>query len=217
MDINGILLRVRRTFGDESSVQITDEDIFRWISDAQREIVMHNESVLEKTTTIDTLKGVQVYDFPSDLYVIRSVRIKARVSDAYIHITGISPQEFDQYINETMRDVILGLPSVYTTYERKIFLFPIPDADTTAGLQVLYNAKPIDVTSSVDELSLPEEYHNAIVKFCLARANELDDEPELSNNHQAQFINDVRTLSLKDKYAPKESYPRITILPEDMW
>jgi hypothetical protein len=214
MDINGIISRVKRIFGDESGVQVIDDDILQWISDAQREIVMHNEHVLQLTTTVNIVDGTDTYAFPTDLLVLRTVRIKMASMETYAHIEAISPGEFDRYISGRVV-VGEGIPCVYTTYERKIFLYPTPDQNATDGLQILYTQRPTDVTAITDTISLPEEYHNAIVKYCLMKANQMDEDYEISAIHGAEFAGDVKALSLFNAYNPSEVYPRITVLPED--
>ena len=43
--VQDVLLSVKRQFGDESGVQVTDSDIVRWVDDAQREISMNNPEI----------------------------------------------------------------------------------------------------------------------------------------------------------------------------
>lgn len=219
MNTQDVMDRVKRIFGDESSVQLTDADIFRWINDAQREVVMHSQNLLEKIGTINTVEGQDEYAFPTDLLILRSIRYKNDSMQSYSRLEFRNLQEFDTYING-WDGTFYGTndPLVYTTYEDTIYLFPAPNQSTTAGLKVLYSRKPVDVDSALDPLDLPEGYHNAIVKYCLTKAYEMDEDYESSGIQFSQFQNDVNTLMNREKSkGHDEFYPTITTRWEDMF
>lgn len=211
--------RVKRIFGDESAVQLTDADIIRWINDAQREIVMHSQNLLEKIGTINTVEGQDEYAFPADLLILRSIRYKNDSMQSYSSLQFRSLQDFDTYINGWDGSFYgTNDPLVYTTYENTIYVFPTPNVSTTSGLKVLYSRKPVDVTDSLDPLDLPEAYHNAVVKYCLTRAYEMDEDYESSGIQFSQFQNDVTTLMNREKLKGQDdAYPTITPRWEDMF
>lgn len=217
MITSDVFIRVKRSFGDESAVQVTEADITRWINDAQREIVMHNEAVLEKTTLIDTVLDQDQYAFPTDLLILRSLRYKDDDMQSYARLDFHNLQEFDSYING-WDGTFYGSnrPMIYTTYEREIFLFPRPNRTTTDGLKILYSKTPVDVSDGLDPLDVPLEYHNAIVKYCLTKAYELDEDLESSSAQFAQFQSDVGTLHAREKYGAREYYPTITPRWDDL-
>lgn len=213
-----IVTRVTRSFGDESAVQINEDDILRWINDAQREVVIHNETVFAATTTQDIVQGQNSYTLPVDLYVLRSIRLKLPDMLSYTHIKFFNLQEFDRMVegwDGTLRGE--GLPFIYTTYARELFLFPTPERDSTDGLKVLYSQRPTELASISDPISLPIEYHNAIVKYCMHQAQIVDEDLEASAVHQAAFLGDVQQLSFQAQRGAQETYPTITTLPDDMW
>jgi hypothetical protein len=216
MDVEEIITSVKNTFGDESGVQISDEDIIRWINAAQHDVVLHNESVMEEEVTVNLIKDQQTYAFPTDLLVLRSIRVQSSGTQAYIRISPYSLQEFDKYVNGWDNSLQhTGQPSIYTTYEQKIFLFPTPSADAENGLKILYSKKPTVVTQASGPLSLPLLYHNAIVDYCLSRAHAMDEDYEASTIHRAQYKEDVRILSFREQEGAREYYPTITVMPED--
>lgn len=213
-----VITRVKRQFGDESGVQITDDDIMRYINDAQHEIVAHNESVLEATDTQDLVAGTNNYAFPVDLMVLRSIRFKFSDMLSYEVLKGYSLQEFDSMIRDwdgTHHGE--GTPYIYTVYDNTIYIFPTPNTDSTDGLKILYSQNPTEVTLITDELSLPLIYHNAICKYCMREANVLDEDYEASAMHDVRFQEDVRRLSNREQQKGNEFYPVITVLPEDAW
>lgn len=218
MNVQEVADYVKRQFGDESGVQLTDADIFRWINAAQRDIVMQNESVLQTVSTIDLVANQDEYAFPVDLLILRSLRAKSTEMVSYQYIEHRNLTEFDKFIagwDGTFQGA--SFPSIYTVYERTIFLFPIPSAASTAGLKLLYSRRPIAVDALADSLDLPEEYHNAIVQYCLAQANIMDEDLEAKTVHQADYISSVRSLSFQNQQGARETYPVITVLPDDAW
>ena len=65
MNVGDVLTRVRRTFGDEAGIQITQDDVIRWINDAQREAVMQNEGLLQKVGYVASTADTQEYTLPT--------------------------------------------------------------------------------------------------------------------------------------------------------
>ncbi len=55
---------IKRIFGDEAGVQITDSDIIRWIDVGQLEI-LKNTQILKATSTSDLIAGQVVYSLAS--------------------------------------------------------------------------------------------------------------------------------------------------------
>jgi hypothetical protein len=218
MDTLELVNYVKRQFGDESGVQVTDEDILRWINAAQREAVLYNESLLKTTTTMNLVTGQQAYAFPADLFILRSLRIKFNDWVSYAYVEGKNLQDFDKMISGWDGQAFgTGKSFIYTTYDRQIFLFPPPDQDVTDGLKILYSASPVDIDDVSDPLSLPEPYHNAILKYCMGEATTMDEDLEASAVHQTRFLSDIRLLSYQDEYGAQETYPTISVRPEDAW
>src|SRR5690606_12159210 len=61
-----LLRAVRRTFGDESGVQLEDPDILQWANDAQQAINTKNKIFKTKSTTA-SVPGQAAYSFPVEL------------------------------------------------------------------------------------------------------------------------------------------------------
>jgi hypothetical protein len=218
MNVSDIITRVKRSFGDESAVQIEDDDIIRWINDCQRETVMHNESLLSAVTELDLTVDVNEYEFPEDLFILRSVRIKMSGDKSYKAVEAVNLQQFDRmYDGWDGTKYGTGVPSVYTTYNNKIFIYPTPQGSSTDGLKLLYSKIPTEIVTSADGLSLPLEYHNSVVKYCMAQAHTLDEDYEAKAMHQAEFLGDVRALSYQKETFQQDTYPVITVLEDDRW
>lgn len=218
MIVSDIATRVRRTFGDEAAVQVTDADIIRWVNDAQVEIIKHNDSVLQKTSFINIVANQQEYSLPVDLLILRSVRYKYTDMQSFSHLKYLSIQQFDEILDGWDGNAVgVSRPSHFTRYENKIALFPTPDQASTNGLKLLYNQQPTDITVLGDPVALPLLYHNTLVKYCLWQASLLDEDYEPGVMHQGNFKADIDLLSNRDSIEPTETYSTITVLTEDSW
>lgn len=207
-----VVTRVKRTFGDESGVQITDQDIIRWVNDAQEEIVNSNEGLMEITGSADTIQDQAEYDVPSDFSVLRSLRYKGN------RLKSMSLAEFDEYLNGFASSENFygsGIPQVFTVWENKITLFPKPDTTTTSGLSILYIRRPPSVGNLADGLTVPLSYHNSVVNYCLQQAYELDEDYQKAQLKKGQFDETMMKLNDRNKWVSQEYYPKITTLPED--
>jgi hypothetical protein len=216
MNLGELKTRVKRQFGDESGVQITDADIIRWANDAQREIIMQNETVLQSTQLDDLVANQDNYPLPADLMVLRSVRIRTSSSEPFESIKSLSLNQFDETIQTWDSNPSTGLSCVYTTYDGQIFLFPKPSTSFTDGLKILYSQNPTDLVNDSDPIALPLIYHNAVVKYCLVQAYELDEDWEGSANKLAQFVNDLNVTAERENAGAIETYPTITVREEDL-
>jgi hypothetical protein len=212
--VQDVINRVKRKFGDESGVQITDADIIRWINDAQLQIALSNEGLLETTATADAVQDQAEYDCPADMSILRSLAFKG------FRVKQMSFAEFNEYIDGF--DAVAGVspygpgtPEIFMVWENKITLFPKPNSSVTSGLKIYYVKQPAQVTIPADELSVPMQYHLSVVDYVLQQAYELDEDLEKSNYSKGKFDEAMMKLNDRNKWTSQEYYPRITTLPED--
>lgn len=211
MNVQDVVTRVRRTFGDDAAVQLTNEDIIRWINDGQIEVVKHNDGALQKTGTLNLVAGQAQYDLPADLLILRSLRYKFDDMLSYSYLKYKNMQEFDSAIDGwDGTHYTSGTPSFFTMYEGKIILFPVPERSSTAGIKVLYNQEPASVTSLSDELALPLIYHNTLTKYCMWQASLLDEDHEPALMYRSDFAEDMSRLASRETTDPVEFYQSIT-------
>ena len=217
MIVSDIVTRVRRIFGDEAAVQVTDDDIIRWINDAQVEIIKYNEAALQKTGFINITQGQAQYTLPTDLMILRSLRYKYGDMLSFSAIKYKNMQEFDDSIDGWDGTAYSqGKPVFFTMDEGKAILFPIPDGTLTNGLKVLYNQKPTDVVTLMDTLSLPLIYHNTVMKYCMWQASLLDEDHQPALMYKDDFRGDMQMLSTNETTDPVATYHSITTLEYDM-
>lgn len=217
MNITEIQARVKRSFGDESGVQIDDTDIFRWINDAQREIVKNNNGLLEKTALSTITKDVQDYPVPVDALLIQSMSIQWNGESGYTKIRGASFNQFNEFMDNWDGGTGRGQPVTFTIYAGKILLFPIPDVTVLSAMKLFYTRKPVDVVLVGDAIDLPVEYHEAIVKYCLQQAFEMDEDWDAVGIKASEFSADLTLLKDRSDWKEQSVYPTMTIREEDQF
>lgn len=211
MNVSDIKTRVKRQFGDESAVQIADADIYRWISDAQDAIVIQNEALLQATATSVSVANQSDYTLPADVVHLNSILYKK------FKLKKLSLQEFQEYLDGWQDNTVYspGVPQNYMVYANTFTLFPTPQ---TAGdeIKIYYSKRPVAVTADGDALSLPIQYHEAIVMYCLQQAHQLDEDWAASQQKGTELQNQINYLRDRETYEDDKYYPGITVLLEDL-
>ena len=217
MIVSDIVVRVRRIFGDEAAVQVTDDDIMRWINDGQVEVIKNNDGALQKTDLLDLVATQSVYTLPTDMFILRSLRYKYTDMSSFSALRYKNMQEFDDSVDGWDGTLYSNAhPLYFTMYEGSVTLFPTPDQSATDGLKVLYNQKPTDVNDVTDVLSLPLIYHNSIVKYCMWQASLLDEDHQPAVMYQGNFQEDMDKLKARETTDTVERYQTITTLDCDL-
>lgn len=216
LQVGDVKSRVKRQFGDESGVQIMDSDIYSWISDAVRHIILNNEEVIEASSTIDLVASQQDYDFPSDIVSITSVTCETGDATSYFNLRGYSIEQFNTYIDGWDGGFFgPGQPAVYTIYDSKIKLFPIPSSNRIAGLKILYSTYLNEISSDI-AIELPRIYFNIIVDYCLQKAYEMDEDWIAANIKMQTIQQELHLVRGKTKVL-QDKYQTITVLDDDRW
>lgn len=214
MNVQDVVNRVRRTFGDDSGVQILDADIIRWVNDAQLQISTDNEELLETVVTTDIVLGQADYSCPADMNILRSLMYNN------FRIKGLSFAEFNEYLDGFKASANsggwqAGKSEVFMLYGGTITLFPTPAENIVNGLRIYYSKHPAQVSTLADNLSVPTRYHNSVVEYCLKMAYEMDENPDMAVLKGNQFASQIQKLKGQEKVTSNEYYPHITTLPQD--
>lgn len=216
MNVSDIMSRVKRTFGDESGVQITNADLIRWINDGMRQIVQVNETLLEATALASVVEDQQEYSLPADYLILRTLMYKGTDERSYTKLEGYSWTDFNLQVDGWSGNLdARSRPSMYSIYAEKIVLWPIPDASVANGIKIYYNRLPVDVSIDTDIPEIPILYHEALVKYCLSQAYEVDEDFEAANLKAQELNVDIATLRGRGDWRIQEAYPTMTVLPED--
>ena len=212
MKLSDVQTRVKRSFGDESGAQIDNDDIARWASDAQLDIV-------KQTKCNQTTSRIAVVSGQYDYTITSSITISSVVVDGH-PLRAISQNELNQRFPDRHRvDISNGIPAFFTARDGAggtvVTLYPTPNA-TTTEIVVTHNTRPSPVVNPTDEFSIPEEYHEIIFRRCLERAYEQDGQWTAAGvmaQDATGRINDAKADSA-DK--TDDSYPSIRCLPGDL-
>ena len=210
MDSTDIIKRVQRTFGDDAGTQVQEEDIIRWINDAQREIAVQAH-LLETLASIDfTPDGsLNTVAMPPNLLELTSVHwVDSSNNKTILRRVSFAQAESD-YMNSDTSDI----PVVYWTFARTIYLWPTPVAAGT--VYYYYTREPDEVTNSDTTLVLPVSYHNRIVEYCLKQAYELDENTEMMGAKGQEFTNNLATQANAESQLNPSRYPTVTVDPYD--
>lgn len=204
-----IITAVKRQFGDEAGIQITDDDIYRWINEAQREILAVNKTFKAKAVT-DITAGVFEYTFPSEpILDIQSIWVNGA------RIKFKSFQEFEEYVqnNDSLRNAT-GTPELWTEWAGSFIFWPTPQQDVVGGITIYFTKGASEVADSNDQLSVPDQYLNRVLEYCMAQAHELDEDYQASEYKLRQF---TEGLGIQDNTTlPSQTYyPTITVLEDD--
>lgn len=209
--VSDVQTYVKRMFGDESGVQITDDDILRWVNAAQQEIVSSNQ-VLKASATKDTVADDFTYQLGLDITDVQAINS--------IHVDGVKINyvSFNDAEALILRDdparLSRGRPEFWYEWAGILYLYPTPDKAYT--LTVYYQKEPTTLTSNTDTLILPDNYFNRVIEYVMAQAYELDENFGAAETKSSQFDSKLMSMTLDEEKANVNTYPRITVRPEDL-
>jgi hypothetical protein len=208
--VQNVFSDIRRTFGDESSVQITDEDMLRWINTAQREILISNK-ILKTVGTTDVLGNVSEYSLAGlNIVSIQSIHFMGQ------KLEWRSFQDAEEYImSADPGKTAIANPTMWYEWGGIINLYPVPQDDLAAGLKIYYIKEP-DAATVDSTLIVPDAYYETVLQFCLSKAYELDEDPTNSQFKLTQYTERLNVLAEQENTPEIDTYQRITVLSEDM-
>jgi len=200
--VGDVYAQVKRVFGDESGVQLTNEDIARWINEAQVDIADQNQ-VLQATATLTLVPGQANYTLSSvtpGIDNIASILLNGRrignipISQAEESISLADPEGLE-----------IGAPQFWYEWAGEIIFWPKPGQAYSMLLR--YTAEPTNVTTSVgDLLSVPDECFTDVCNYVLMRAYEMDENAEMMAVKQAEYSSSVAERGESERQASTMTY-----------
>ena len=194
--------QVKRVFGDESGVQLTNDDIARWINEAQVDIAKQNQ-ILPQTATVNVTGGTATYSLSAvtpKIDSIASILLDGRrignipVSQAEESISLADPEG-----TET------GAPQFWYEWAGQITFWPKPNKNYT--MLIRYTALPTNITTSIsDVLSVPDECFSDVCNYVLMRAYEMDENAEMMAVKQAEYSTSVAERGETERQAQTMTY-----------
>lgn len=237
MNVGTIVSRVKRQFGDEAGVQVTDDDIYSWINEAQLEAVSQDEKLLT-SIRLKTVQQAYTMDnaFPleQDVLSVQDVRyttadkITGYNNDRGDYLTYVDHINYKQYFDTSIDSLNKGTPVAYTIVSglltsslpegntlKAIRLLPPADEDKDEQVLIVRYAKyPEEIDNSFVNTELPNYLNNYIINYCLMKAFAMDEDWNASqvNANKAQS-------SLSTNFARSDvnqgAYPTLNTLPGD--
>lgn len=195
---------VRRQFGDESGVQITDEDLLRWINDGQKQIINKNK-VLKAKATISSVANQADYTLPE----ANIAEIEAIHWDG-VPVPGIPYPEVQRFISESPNSALndAGVPRMWYMWAGVVTFWPTPVSIGTITL--LYVEEPAVIDALTSTLSLPDRYFNTLVQYVLAQAYEMDEDWTASDYKAQQMENSLNVMADDERTTSAMTYPVIS-------
>ncbi len=169
LSVADIAIRVKRIFGDEAGVEIDDNDILRWVNDGQLDIVRRTECI-QRTSEISAGVNVSSYPVPFDFLFFKRATFDGRL------LSSIPFQTLDSLYPHRQSEAATGSPEYITVSGATFLLYPAPDVTGATNIDLTYVARPILVSAVSDTPEIPIAFHEALVRFCLMRAKELNED-----------------------------------------
>jgi len=209
--VQDVLITVKRQFGDESGVQLTDSDIIRWVDDAQREVIMNNPEINATVVSINVTAGTYQYPILAsipNIEIVRSVHYDGQI------LRNMSFQSAQEYIIRNTSSQNNGTPTFWYEYAGTLNLWPVPQTSLTGGLQDFFLARPPENKSTGDVLTVPDSYFNAIITYVMKQAMNMDENFQAAQAYDQQFEISMQKLANRTQ-SEQNTYPTITLLPGD--
>lgn len=209
--VQNVATDIRRTFGDEASVQVTDADIIRWTNSAQQEINLANK-ILRAAATADVAANDSTYTLdPLGIVSIVSIHYNG------VKLTASTFQDAEEYImaSDPLKQNSSD-PTMWYEWAGIINLYPVPAADAPGSLTIYYIKEAPVLASLTDALVVPDTYYENVLQYVLSKAYEMDENSPEANYKLGQFASRLTELADQEYSNQSAYYPRITILPEDM-
>jgi len=208
--VSDVATDVKRTFGDEASVQVNDSDIVRWVNEAQIEIVSKNQILAANATTPSI---VNVYD-----YDVSGLNIQ-NIHSIHYNGTKLKALSFVDFEDLVLKDDpyrnAAGIPELWARWGNSVTLYPTPNSSGT-DIKIYYYALPTMAVDVASDLSLPDNYYPRILEYVLAKAYEMDENFAASDNKISRFDSNLVSMMGDEAQPAQDTYSVITVRPEDM-
>jgi hypothetical protein len=200
--VGDVYNQVKRVFGDESGVQLTNDDVARWINEAQTDIATQNQ-VLQATATMNTVANQATYSLAAvspKIDSIASILLNGRrignipISQAEESISLADPEGLE-----------IGAPQFWYEWAGEITFWPKPGQ--VYSMLIRYTAEPTAVTTTTtDLLSVPDECFSDVCNYVLMRAYEMDENAEMMAVKQAEYSTSVAERGETERQAATMTY-----------
>jgi hypothetical protein len=193
MDTADLVRKVQRTFGDDDQIFILVDDIIDWANDAQMQIARETDCFTLKDTFV---ANTDSWPFPSDFLKVR------RVTYGDVPLTKVDIEALDAIFPVAAKD---STPHFYFFSERTLTLYPAAVNTDSTVVTVYYSGQPVTLINEATQLTVPLQYHEDVVRFCVARAHERNENYRGMEIAMAEFNSRV-AQRVEDQNQPEDSY-----------
>lgn len=199
-----VMDQVKRQFGDESGVQVSDDDLLGWISDAQEAIVIKNK-ILKAKSTAPSVAGQDSYTFPAlPIHQIESLHYDG------MRIPNMPFASAEERIFNTDPEKLQsGAPQFWYEWAGTFSFWPTPD--DVKNIDIYYTAKPTRITNSANTLQVTDKYFSTVVQYVLQQAYELDEDWQASNAKGEQVRIGLAEMGEEERSAQNMTYETINL------
>jgi len=208
VNLGDVIRQVQRLFGDSYEVQINVSDIKDWANEAIMQIVRQAETNQQSAqfTYGPSTDGV---DLPTQFIG------EKRVTFAGIALEKTSLNELDD--TGASPTATGGSPSKFYTWGSKMYLWPVPHTSVSNGLVLWYIEAPNRVDDTNAQLPIPLVFHMDVVRMCLIRARELNEDFEQARVLKAEVDANLGNVRYEAENRTRETFPVVKDDPGDWW
>lgn len=199
MKAQEIIDDVLAVFGDRSGMQVSPEDIIRWINDAQLQMVRET-GCFELIANYTSIVGEPVYALPDNFFKFRRV-----VYDG-VPLSFVAQQDMDR-LGIGRESGAVGTPTRYYKSPLAVVLYPAPVE--IKGFAIEYVARPDAIRSPAQDLSIPEQFQPDLKQLCLSRCYETDENWAMAAAKEKVFGEKTAIARDDFKNPVEDSYPSV--------
>lgn len=167
-----IVRKTQRLFGDSTSEVILDDvDIWDWINEAQLKIVRETHCC---TKTVTANASTYPAALPADWIITK------RLTYNGLPLTNVDIDDLDA-LGVNPADPV-DSPSYYYVVAKQIRLYPNKGVSDSISVVHDYVSLPTTIVASSTPLDVPVSFHEDVVRFCVMRSHERNE------NYKAQEI-----------------------------
>lgn len=214
-----IASRVKRQFGDESGVQVTNADIIMWLNDALREATTQNTAINLKRVNVPSVAGAGFFNIPDpeNMAGIHSVQYKTEAGSQYFPLRYLTPNELSELVPDWNQSPATGIPTFYSSdASGKLYVYPPPSVSYSLGYSVLYNSFFTEYTDLDVVMEISPRYYQYLLEYCLMKAYEMDENWEAADRKASFIQSTLNVLSSTDNDVHQSRYPFVSVNPEDL-
>jgi len=206
VNLGDVVRQVQRIFGDTYEVQIQVSDIKDWANEAMTIIVRQAE----------TNQNTQKFDYgPTSTGVALPTQFigEKRVTFNGIPLDKTTIGELDNLGSPP--ETNSGTPTHFYIWGNTLYLWPLPPTLVTQGLQLWYIEAPARLDDLNIPLPIPLVFHPDVVRMCLVRARELNEDYEQARVLQAEVDQNLGKIRYDQEARPRETFPVVRDDPAD--